>query len=294
MQISRALKSALILRSVLVGFTFCVSALIPSRVQSLEQTPPQTEAPVQAGDALNQGVQAFKNAQFDEAVRLFIRAKELDPSSLNARLYLATVYASQYIPGAPSEENTRLAKLAIDEYRDVLQIEPQNLSAIDGLASILFQRAGQPLEPEMFAESKSYLQKHIELKPQDPEPYYSVGVIDWALSYRGNILIREEFNKSVGGEGLKDLDPLPEVLRSDYVKQYGPLVDEGIDYLKHAIALKPDYDDALTYLNLLYRRKADMASTPTEREEFNKIADDLLDRVVEIKKKIMKMQEKQN
>src|SRR5271155_4024474 len=57
---------------------------------------------LRARDLLNKGVTSFKNAQFDAAVEDFKQAKELDPDLLNARLYLATAYASQYIPGAPS------------------------------------------------------------------------------------------------------------------------------------------------------------------------------------------------
>ena len=92
---------------------------------------------LRARDLLNKGVAAFKNAQFDTAVEDFKQAKELDPDLLNARLYLATAYASQYIPGAPSEENMRHGNEAITEYREVLEKDGNNLSAIDGLASIL-------------------------------------------------------------------------------------------------------------------------------------------------------------
>jgi len=35
-------------------------------------------------------VQNFKNGQYEEAARDFLRAKQLDPKLLNARLYLAT------------------------------------------------------------------------------------------------------------------------------------------------------------------------------------------------------------
>ena len=38
----------------------------------------------------------------------FKQAKELDPTLMNARLYLATAYATEYIPGAPSDENVRV------------------------------------------------------------------------------------------------------------------------------------------------------------------------------------------
>ncbi len=35
------------------------------------------------------------------------------------------------------------------------------------------------------------------------------------------------------------------------------LVQDGLNYLQKAVSLRPNYDDAMQYLNLLYRRKAD-------------------------------------
>jgi tetratricopeptide (TPR) repeat protein len=240
---------------------------------------------LRARDLLNKGVAAFKNAQFDAAVEDFKQAKDLDPDLLNASLYLATAYASQYIPGAPSQENTRHGDEAIAEYRGVLEKDHDNLSAIDGLASILYQMAGQPFDPQKFEESKSFHEKHIALKPQDPQPYYSAGVIDWALAYRGNTELRAEYNRNNIRKQVKDTDPLPPAVRKAYTDKYQPLVDDGIDKLNKAIELKPDYDDAMTYLNLLYRRKADMVESTAERDALTKQADDLLDKVKEIKQK---------
>ncbi len=181
---------------------------------------------LRARDLLNKGVAAFKEGQFDKSVEFFKEAKQLDPDLLNARLYLATAYASEYIPGAPSEENKRHGEEAIAEYKSVLEKIPDNLNSIDGLASILYQMAGQPFDQKKFEESKTYHQKHIALKPLDPGPYYSIG-----------------------------------------------------------IKVNPEYDDAMTYLNLLYRRKADMVESTAERDTFTKQADDLLDKVKEIKQK---------
>ena len=240
---------------------------------------------LRARDLLNKGVAAFKNAQFDTAVEDFKQAKQLDPDLVNARLYLATAYASQYIPGAPSDENMRHGQEAVEEYRQVLEKDPNNINAIDGLASILYQMAGQPFDPKKFEESKSYHEKHIQLKPQDPQPYYSVGVIDWALAYRGNTELRADYNKAHINKQIKDTDPLPPDVRKEYTQKYQPLVDDGVAKLKKAIELKPDYDDAMTYLNLLYRRKADMVESSAERDALTKQADDLLDKVKEIKQK---------
>lgn len=236
----------------------------------------------EARNALDNGVQAFKEGRYDDAVRFFRLAKELDPSLLNARFYLATAYASQYIPGAPSQQNIEMGQKAVEEFKDALAIDPQNLTAIDGIGSILFQMAGTPYDAQKFQQSKDYHQKHILLKPQDPEPHYWIGVIDWTLTFRANSEMRANYNKA-STQQIRDTDPLPSLVREEYRIAYGPLIDEGIEHLKRAIALKPDYDDAMAYLNLLYRRKADTVARESERAQLIKMADDLIDRVKEIK-----------
>jgi len=204
---------------------------------------------------------------------------------MNARLYLATAYASQYIPGAPSEQNMRLGTQAVNEFKEVLEKDSNNLSAIDGIGSIIFQMAGQPYDPKKFEESKAYHQRHIDLRPNDPEPYYWIGVIDWTLSFRANGELRAEYNKNNIKKQVRETDPLPASVRADYTAKYGRLVDEGVAGLQKAIQLRPDYDDAMAYLNLLYRRKADMVESADERASLLKQADDLVDKVKEIKQK---------
>src|SRR5580704_12041273 len=82
---------------------------------------------LRARDKLNKGVQAYKAGQTDLAIEDFKTSKELDPSLTNARIYLATAYSAQYIPGAPSAENMRAGQQAIGEFQDVLSADPNNL-----------------------------------------------------------------------------------------------------------------------------------------------------------------------
>src|ERR1051326_1050891 len=142
-----------------------------------------------------------------------------------------------------------------------------------------------PYDPKLFEESKTYHQKHIQLKPEDPEPYYWIGVIDWTLAFRANGEARKEYNEKNIRKQVKDTDPLPPAIRGEYASKYGSLIDEGIGELQKAISIKPDYDDAMAYLNLLYRRKADMVASTDERNQLLKQADDLVDKVKEIKQK---------
>jgi tetratricopeptide (TPR) repeat protein len=246
---------------------------------------------LKARDLLNKGVAAFKAGQSDTAIEDFKRATELDPNLMNARVYLATAYASLYIPGAPSPENKARGEQAIKEFKEILEIDPNNLSAIDGIGSLLFQMAGQPFDEKMFEESKTYHQRHIQIKPEDPEPYYWVGVIDWTLAFRANAEMRLDYNKNNIKKQVHDDQPLPPAVRAEYAAKYGPLADEGIADLQKAISLRPDYDDAMAYLGLLYRRKADMVESADERASLQKQADDLLDRIKEIKQKRLEQQQ---
>lgn len=244
---------------------------------------------LKARDELNKGVAAFKGGQYDSAIQHFLKAKEFDPELLNARLYLATAYASQYIPGAPSEDNVRNGQKAIEEFQEVLKVDPANLSAIDGIGSILFQMGGAPYDPKKFEESREYHKKHIQVKPDDPEPYYWVGVINWTLSFRANGEMRLDYRNNNPSKPLKEDQPLPTKLREELASKYEAVVDEGIDYLKKGMERRTDYEDAMAYLNLLYRQKADMVASTPEREQYLDLADELVDRVKAIKQKKMEM-----
>jgi tetratricopeptide (TPR) repeat protein len=244
---------------------------------------------LRARDKLNKGVQAYKGGLFDAAIEDFKAAKELDPSLTNARLFLASAYAGQYIPGAPSDENVRVGQQAIQEWQQVLEKDPNNLNAIDGIASIQYNMSANPFDPKKMEEAKTYHEKHIQIKSDDPTPYYSIAVIDWSLAYRGNKDFREEYNKTAK-KTLRDTDPMPPPLATKFQEKYGSIVDEGIADLQKAIGLRQDYDDAMAYLNLLDRQKADMETDPAARDADLKAADDLVEKVKAIKQKKMENQ----
>jgi len=54
--------------------------------------------------------------------------------------------------------------------------------------------------------------------------------------------------------------------------------------LNKAMELRAEYDDAMAYLNLLYREKADLAETPAERDELINTANSWIDKALEVKK----------
>jgi tetratricopeptide (TPR) repeat protein len=241
---------------------------------------------LRARDKLNKGVQAYRNAQFDVAIEDFKQAKNLDPGLTNARLYLATAYASQYIPGAPSDENINMGKQAIAEFQDVLSGDPNNLTAIDGIGSLLYNMGANPFDAKKLEDSKQYHLKHIAIKPDDAEPYYWIAVIDWSLAYHVNNEMREDYNKTAK-KPLREIDPMPPKLATEYAQKESAIVDEGIDYAKKAMDRRPQYDDAMSYLSLLYRRKADMETDAAARDNDTQQADDLMHKIQIIRQQRM-------
>jgi tetratricopeptide (TPR) repeat protein len=205
-------------------------------------------ARTQAGDAqteLQLGVESYKNARYEEAIRHFQRAATLDPAMVPARLYLATAYAQQYIPGADTPDNLEVGRKAVDEYKNVLSLDSSNLDALKGIAYLALQMKN-------FEESKEYYRKAITLQGDDPEPYYSIAVIDWTCSYQPRIELRHKL-------GLEMETPLIHMTECEELRVANqPLVDEGIEMLTRALELRPDYDDAMAYMNLLYRERADI------------------------------------
>jgi tetratricopeptide (TPR) repeat protein len=201
---------------------------------------------LQARDQLNKGVESYKNARFEEAIDHFQRAERLDPTLQMAPLYLATAYAQQVVPDAQTPENMKNAQFAIDTYQKVLDRDPNDLTALKGIASVY-------LNTGKTDEAKAWQSKVLAVDSQDPTAFYTIGVIDWRLAYKNAIAVRTGLGLQDNGDPIKDKNACQQL-----AGQNTDLVTQGIDSLQKAIALRPSYDDAMSYLSLLYRRKADL------------------------------------
>jgi len=232
---------------------------------------------LKARDQLNKGVAAYKNAKYEEAIDKFQNAVSLDPTLLNARLYLATAYAQQYIPGADTPDNNKMGDEAIAQYKEVLQRDPKNINSIKGIAYIYLQM-------KKFDDAKDYYRKAVTADPNDPEPYYSVGVIDWTQSYQP----RMEERAKLGLKPEESLNPKNKDQKKvcDELKEKNSgVIQDGIDNLSKALAIRPDYDDAMAYMNLMYREKADLeCDDPAARAADLKTADEWVDKTMATKK----------
>ena len=92
-------------------------------------------------------------------------------------------------------DGNKFAEKAIEQYQDVLQRGPKNINSVKGIAYLY-------LNMKKFDQAKEYYRKASELDPNDPEPYYSIAVIDWTQTYQPRMEERAKL-------GMKPEDSLP-------------------------------------------------------------------------------------
>ena len=233
---------------------------------------------LKARNALNKGVASFGRANYGFAVDHFKEAIAEDPELLDARQYLATAYMNQYIPASESEANLELARQALEGFREVLDrnpTEPQAILAMSCIASLHFN----------MKENETALEWYEKLLAKDPnntQALYTKGVIAWMETYQPRLEVRAML-------GMTPEDPGPikdDEAKTELAEMNLPLIEDGMKSLQTAIQIDPDYDDAMVYLNLLYRERADISETKEEYDEYNAKADDWIQQALDTKKRI--------
>jgi tetratricopeptide (TPR) repeat protein len=239
---------------------------------------------LKARDNLNKGVQAFKSARYTEAVEKFKTAVELDPSFQTARLYLGMAYFSQYIPGAESPENQQMVRAAKEQFNKVLEVEPNNVVALASIAQLNYNETQgiSKLEDKIkkLDESREWYEKVVKADPKYRDAFYSLGVITWGKWY-------PILGQARSGMGMKPEDPGPlkdKKVREQLRAQYWDMINDGIKNLGRALEIDPKYDEAMAYLNLLYRERADLANTPEEYRTDTSQADAWLQKTLDTRK----------
>ena len=147
--------------------------------------------------------------------------------------------------------------MAISTFENVLKRDPNNVNAIAGMAS-MYQNLGQT-DTKQLQKSHDYYLKYAQLDSNNPIPFYAIGSLDWLIVYdKNNTLSTEEQIK---------------------------VLDEGLANIDKSLALNPDYDDAMSYKNLLYRLKADRADNEEDKKKLTAMADEWFNKSLETRKK---------
>ena len=188
---------------------------------------------LRARDALNNGVKAFMEQKYEEAAKLFEESIRLDPNFQVAKMYLATTYTSQFVPGSPDPKSKENADKAVATFKQIVDEDPGNINAMISIASLYYQM-------QQYDESKQWCRKIQAVDANNAESLYRIAVIDYDDSLR---------KTGLQGESV-------EFLTAEDREVTLKNIQEGLDVLDKALQIRPDYFDAMEYQNLLWREKA--------------------------------------
>jgi tetratricopeptide (TPR) repeat protein len=197
---------------------------------------------------LNKGVDAYKGTHYEEAINHFQRATMLDPNLPMAKGYLATALGQNVVPGLLTPDNLKTAQQAIDIFQEVLAKDPKDVNSMKQVAGIEFS-------VKRLDEAKAWQKKALQEDPKDPEAAYTVGVIDWMQAHQNTLSALAPAGLNDDGEGNAKA---PKKIMDQLKDQNTPLVQEAMQYLNQALENRPTYDDAMSYMNLVYRAKANL------------------------------------
>ncbi len=222
---------------------------------------------LKARDRLNKGVRAYEDKNFEEAAQYFSEAKELDPELLNAYLYLATAYFSMIKQGVPKDsteyqKNLEVAERAISTFQEVLSREPRRIDAMISIAAIYDQL-------DQFGKAKEWCRRILDVDPKNHEALYRIGVINWKISFE---------QTGLQGEGVASL-------KDEQKEELLKLIDEGQKVLSEAIEINPNYFEAMSYLNLMFREQAKFVKDEERKRELLQQADRYAAMALELERK---------
>jgi tetratricopeptide (TPR) repeat protein len=179
----------------------------------------------------------------------------------------------QYIPGSDSEDNLRMAEAAHSAFLKVLEQDPKNTNAMAYIAQLYFNE-------KKFDDAREWYKKLIAVQPDNKEAYYTLGVIAWTKTFTPRMRVRAEL-----GMRPEDPGPLKDKKAREKIKAVNmPMIEEGMQALEKAIALDKEYEDAMAYLNLLYRERADLQDTAAEWKKDTSEADSWVEKNLATKK----------
>jgi tetratricopeptide (TPR) repeat protein len=207
------------------------------------------EITLQVNAAMVGGVGAFKSGRYADAVASFSIATRLAPQNLLAHFYLGTAIAVQVVPNALTPDNTQMAAAALAELDIVIKDRPDYVPALEQEASVYRNL-------QKYDEAIGLERRAAAMSPNDVEAAYTLGYLDWVEANKNAAgTLKEDGVLHDDGMGNTTLSHRAcETLRT----QNAALVNEGIANLKRVLEQKPDNADAMQYLQLMYRRRADL------------------------------------
>ena len=228
--------------------------------------------PTRAGEAENDGY-------MKKAIDNYKKAAELDSSQQMKTLamsYLVAAYGPEKL-NDPSQAEPIVQKMIELEpketthYFQLMKIYEDAGRYDEAEQALLKAKEAKPTDPQVYTAMSGFynrqgdfpktmeaLQKAAEVDPKNPQNFQLIAVFYWEKASKDHRLTPAQ--------------------KKDFIMK-------GIEATDKALALNPDYSDALTYKNILLRMEGNEETDMTKRKQLYDEADRLRNRAIELNKK---------
>jgi len=280
---------------------------------------------LKAQKAYKDANERYKGSDWREAAAKYEYVLQQDPSRTEVYIFLANSYDNAYKPARAGEpENDALIQKAIENYRKAAELDQnpgmktlamQYLAAAYGPEKLNDPTQAEPIVQEMitlapnevgnyfalaqiyenagrYDEAEQALLKARETNPNDVTVYVTLS---------GFYNRQGDFEKTMDAlhkaADIKPDDPQGHQLVSTYYwekaqkdhrltnAQKKDYILKGIEASDRALALNPDYVEALTYKNILLRMQGNLETDMAKRTALYKEADELRNKAMELNKR---------
>jgi tetratricopeptide (TPR) repeat protein len=243
---------------------------------------------LKARQEIKKGNDFFKAGQYQTALAAYQDALRLDPTEKKLHKNIGLAYMGMYQPGSKHPKDLEYAAKAIEHLKIYTEAYPGDRKAREFLVSMY-------LATERYDDAIAFYQQLVQENPKDTKAmqsiaqmYFKKGDVDNALKWLHRRLdvettpeAKAEVYYFIGVQAWDRSYNFPQI---DPVER-ARIVDEGIDALNKALQVKPDYFEALSYLNLLYREKAKIEADPAKKQEYIDTANKYLQQALELRKR---------
>ncbi len=212
---------------------------------------------VQARAELKKGNSYYQQEQYTKALDYYKRGLELDPDATFAWRSVGLSALALYRPGDADPKNQQYAATAIDAFEKFLAENPDDTKIEDYLMATY-------VNAEKYNEALAFIDRRVAERPDEAGKLGQAKVniltkadrLDEAFK-QVDLLQGEDKAKTLYAIGSTAWDKVyHDAGKLDYEGK-GKMVDLGLGALKQALAIDPEYVDAMVYTGLLYPREVE-------------------------------------
>ncbi|MGA7616531.1 MAG: tetratricopeptide repeat protein [Thermoanaerobaculia bacterium] len=230
---------------------------------------------VRARVEIRQANEFYGKEQYADALKHYEAARQIDPSFADLDRLIGYSYIGLFKPGEESAQNAGYADRGIEALKRYVKKRPDDTTAREALINLY-------LNADRTQQAIDYFKEYLASHPADIDTvrsianlYAKTGDFKESMNWYKKITLLDSNNpEAFYTYGVVLYEKVAKDPPADQTEK-AQIIDEGLGALNQALKLKPQYFEALVYLNLMLRQQAQVETDPMKQQDLIKQADEV-------------------